>query len=154
MITKFSDFDLRVAVRELTPARVFLRRRDPTLREVIRKLLPEGGWSFCEIADAPLLLRQVSEQLLSWEPGETLEITVAERVTSDDGARDILVGFRRPSWKRGAILVTALSRSPQGDEEEYGSALILGPGESVEMRPDREAEPGTVPGSTRFKLAS
>ena len=156
MITKFSDFDLSATVLALKPARVFLRRRDPQLRAALKQLLPDGAYTFCEITDAPLLLREVSKQLLSWKPGETLEITMGERTTADDGSRDVLIGFRRPQWKRGAILVTALSQSPAGDEEEYGSALILGPGEWVSLAPDAEPVPEQAVEQLRapLKLAS
>lgn len=158
MQTRFADFNLAQAVRELRPARVFLRRRDPVLRGVLQALLPDDACAFVEIADAALLLREVSGSLLSWDPAQTLEITMADR-DSGGGSRDVLVGFRRPGWQPGAILITALRRDADGNDEEYGSALVLGPGVSIALAGSTATggSPGDKtarPPARRLKLAS
>jgi hypothetical protein len=154
MKTRFADFDVAQAIRDLQPARVFLRRRDPALRACLKAMLPEDACSFCEIADSALLLREVSTQLLAWQPGELVEVTMADRAASPDGARDIVIGFRRPAWNAGIVLLTALHRAPDGNEEEYGSALVLGPGVAIALgRPTHhDAAAPALP--RNYKLAS
>jgi hypothetical protein len=133
MRTRFADFNLVETIARMQPARVFIRRRDPALRGALRAILPDGSFSFVEVAEASLLLREASAALLSWEQGQTLEITMSDRATSDEGDRDIVVGFRRPEWNPGVILVTAISRAAGGREEEYGSALVLAPGVALSL---------------------
>ena len=132
MVTRFCDFSVTDAVQEMRPARVFLRRRSPELKAAIKAMLREGSYQFIEVSDAVLLIGEVSTRLFQFTPGETLELTAADRETAG-GTSDLLFGFRRPAWNRGVILLTALARSASGDETEYGSALVLGPGVAIDL---------------------
>lgn len=145
MPTRFAAFDVAEAVRRLAPARVFLRRREPALRRVLTSLLPRDCYKLVEIGGATLLLREVSASVLAWsdEPGDDVELTFASRAGGAPGQRDVLVGARRAAWNSGALLLFALSQDPDGNVTEYGAALVLGPGISIDVpAPDAGAGPG------------
>lgn len=142
MPTRFAAFDVAEAVRRLSPARVFLRRREPALRRVITSLLPRHCYKLVEIGGATLLLREVSASVLAWsdDPDDAIELSFGARPGGAPGRRDVLVGARHPSWNPGALLLTALSEDPDGNAIEYGSALVLAPGVSIALPTPPEAD--------------
>lgn len=141
MAIRFAAFDAAEAVCRLAPARIFLRRREPTLRRVLTSLLPRDCYKLVEIGGATLLLREVSASVLAWsdDPDDAIELSFGARPGAAPGLRDVLVAVRHPAWNPGALLLTALSQDPDGNVTEYGSALVLGPGVSIAL-----STPGTT----------